>query len=190
VTYRRYTTEELQTLFRAIDDRLDAPAELILIGGAAALLAYHATTTTHDIDVLNDIDAVKVAYNEAKEQTGLEIPLSKAGVAEAPYNYDERLIKYQEISLRNLVIWIPDVHDLILMKTVRAAQHDLEVIEEIAKKNPVDAMTLMKRFETEMGHVMVNETRLRINFSAVLARCFGDEVAEKWMNGQSADDIA
>ena len=181
MTYRRYTAEELQTLFRAIDDRLNAPAELILIGGAAALLAYHATSTTHDIDVLNDIDAVEVAYNEAKKQTGLDIPLSKAGVAEVPYNYEERLARYEEISLRNLIIWIPDIHDLILMKTMRADQHDLEVIEEIAKKNPVDANTLIKRFEKEMGHVMANETRLRINFSAVLARCLGDETAEAWM---------
>ena len=64
---------------------------------------------------------------------------------------------------------------------MRANQHDLEVIEEIAKNNPLHSSTLIKRFETEMGHVTANETRLRINFSAVLARCFGDEIAEAWM---------
>ena len=67
---------------------------------------------------------------------------------------------------------------------MRAGQHDLEVIEEIAKNNPVRPNTLIKRFQTEMGHVMANETRLRINFSAVLARCFGEEVAEAWMEQQ------
>jgi len=107
VIYRRYTAEELQALFRAIDGHLEAQAELIIIGGAAALLAYHATNTTHDIDVLNDIHAVEAAYNEAKKETGLDIPLSMAGVAQVPYNYHERLTKYEELLLRNLVIRIP-----------------------------------------------------------------------------------
>lgn len=40
MTYRRYTVKELQTLLRAIDEHLDAEAEIILIGGAAALLAF------------------------------------------------------------------------------------------------------------------------------------------------------
>jgi hypothetical protein len=107
VIYRRYTAEELQALFRAIDGHLEAQAELIIIGGAAALLAYHATNTTHDIDVLNDIHAVEAAYNEAKKETGLDIPLSMAGVAQVPYNYHERLTKYEELLLQNLVIRIP-----------------------------------------------------------------------------------
>jgi hypothetical protein len=39
MTYRRYTAEELQVLLLAIDAHLDAEAEIVLIGGAADLLA-------------------------------------------------------------------------------------------------------------------------------------------------------
>ena len=185
MTYRRYTVEELQALLQGIDAHLNAPFEIILIGGAAALLAYKATHLTHDIDLFNDVDKILSAYEKAKEKTGLEIPFSKAAVAEAPYNYDERLITYGDIPLKNLVVRIPDIHDLILIKTIRSDQHDLEVIEEIAQKNKIDASILINRFQTEMDHVIVNRARLRINFAAVLARCFGEDVAENWMNSRT-----
>jgi len=35
---------------------------------------------------------------------------------------------------------------------------------------------------------MANETRLRINFAAVLARCFGEDVAEKWITHKQDED--
>lgn len=182
MTYRRYTVEEIQALLHEIDVHLNAPSEIILIGGAAALLAYKATRLTHDIDILNDVDEVESAYEKAKEETGLDIPFSKAAVAETPYKYDERLTTYDDIPLANLIVRIPEIHDLILMKTIRSDQHDLEVIEEIAQKNLVDKEILIHRFETEMGHVIANPARLRINFAAVLARCFGEDVAENWMS--------
>lgn len=82
--YRKYTGEEFKTLLRAIDEHLKEPAEIILIGGAAALLAYKATRLTEDIDSYNNINAMKSAYEQAKKDTGLQISLSQAGVADAP----------------------------------------------------------------------------------------------------------
>jgi len=86
--------------------------------------------------------------------------------------------------MQKLVVRIPEIHDLILMKTIRCYEHDLEVIDEISKKNKVDPDILIERFENEMDHVVINRQRLVTNFAAVLARCFNETVAENWIKTQ------
>lgn len=132
--FAKYASREIRTLLKAIDANLNKKFEIILIGGAAALLAYKATRLTHDIDSFNNIGALKMAYEKAKQDTKLEIPLSQAGVADAPYNFEERLVKYNKLKLKKLIIKIPEIHDFILMKTIRGYEHDLDVIEEIFQK--------------------------------------------------------
>lgn len=89
MTFSKYTSKDVQTLLKVIDANLDKKFEIILIGGAAGLLAYKATRLTQDIDTFNKIGALKSAYEKAKQDTGLEIPLSQAGVADAPYNFED-----------------------------------------------------------------------------------------------------
>jgi len=43
---------------------------------------------------------------------------------------------------------------------------------------------LVDRFQKEMGHVVGRKETLKGNFAAVLARCFGDKVAEDWLHIQ------
>jgi hypothetical protein len=181
VTFKKYTDKDIQTLLKAIDANLNRKCEIILIGGAAALLAYKATRLTLDIDSFNRIAPLENAYEKAKQDTGLNIPLSQAGVADAPYNFEDRLVEYKRLKLKKLIIKIPEVHDFILIKTVRGYQHDLDVIEEISKKNKVKKEVLIERFETEMDHAIGNNRMLRQNFAVTLSRCFGEEIAEKWL---------
>ena len=155
-----------------------------MIGGAAALLAFKATRLTSDIDAFNNITSLKDAYEKAKIDTGLEISLSQAGVADAPYNFEDRLMVYKELRLKLLVVKIPEIHDFILMKMIRGYEHDLEVIEEVTRKNKVDQAILIERYETEMSHVIGNKRTLDLNFAAVLSRCFGEPAAEKWIKSR------
>ncbi len=127
----------------------------------------------------------KNAYKRAKKDTGLEIPLSQAGVADAPYNFEDRLVEYKRLKLKRLIIKIPEIHDFILMKTIRGYEHDLDVIEEISKKNKVRKVILIKRFETEMDQVIGNKRMLRQNFAATLLRCFGEVAAKNWLESST-----
>jgi Nucleotidyltransferase of unknown function (DUF6036) len=96
VNFRKYTNKDVQTLLKAIDANLDKKFEITLIGGAAALLAYKATRLTQDIDSFNKIAALESAYEKAKKDTGLEIPLSQAGVADVPYNFEDRSLNTKD----------------------------------------------------------------------------------------------
>lgn len=182
MSFHKYGPDDLKRLLMSIDAHLDRKVEIILIGGTAALLAYKATRLTHDIDSYSQITAaLEKAYELAKEETGLEIPLSQAGVADGPYHFEDRLVLYEDVSFKHLIVMIPEIYDFILMKTIRGYAHDLDVIEEISKTNEVRKDVLIERFETDMKHIIGNENNLKQNFAAVLGRCFGDDIADEWM---------
>lgn len=59
---REYTGNEIEQFLLKIDIHLQKPAEIILIGGTAAILAYHISDATQDIDTWNSVDSLKEAY--------------------------------------------------------------------------------------------------------------------------------
>jgi hypothetical protein len=83
--WRRYTRDELLKFLRGLDEGLEAPTELLVIGGAAAALRYGATRATKDIDTWSIIPpAVLKAADVARAATGLDVPIERAAVADAP----------------------------------------------------------------------------------------------------------
>ena len=174
---RTYSQRDIETLLKAIDKRLTKKCEVVVIGGAAAALAYHAVKYTVDIDTAGSIRRIARAYDEAKKDTGLDIPLGPAGVWNAPHDYEERLQELRSLGLKKLRVLVPEVHDLILMKVVRGNAHDLEQIKQIHAHQKLNPDILVERFRNEMKHVVGNARTLQLNFLAMIAECFGDERA-------------
>jgi hypothetical protein len=102
------------------------------------------------------------------------VPVQKSGVADAPSDFESRLERVLS-NLRRLIVLVPEKHDLVLMKAVRAYEHDLEVIAEIHRGFPLDLETLVGRFETEMSPIG-DPVRIRGNFLAVVERIFPTSV--------------
>lgn len=186
MVFQNYGPDDIKKLLVSIDSHLNQKAQIILIGGTAALLAYKATRLTQDIDTFSKITkALNKAYKLAKQDTGLDIPLSQASVADAPYNFEDRLVPYKDIIFKHLVVVVPEIHDFILMKSVRGYQNDMDVIEEISKKNKINKKTLIERYSDEMDHVIGDKEKLKQNFVVVLARCFGEKFADTWLENDS-----
>jgi hypothetical protein len=89
------------------------------------------------------------AAQKARAATGLDVPILKSGVADAPYEFESRLERVLP-ALRKLTVLVPEKHDLVLMKAVRCYEYDLEAIAEIHAHGPLDLDTLVRRFEEEM----------------------------------------
>ncbi|MBI2345387.1 MAG: hypothetical protein HYV03_00540 [Deltaproteobacteria bacterium] len=176
---QRFSAQEMATFLRAMDRYVQAPYTLIVIGGAAAALAYGAIDVTRDIDTMNDPAPIMPAYEAAKRATGLNIPLGPAGVADAPYEYEARLRRLGHPRLRKLTILVPERHDLVLMKVVRGYEHDLAAIEGIARNFPIKYDVLLQRFCSEMTHVVGRPETLRLNFLAAIERLFGEAKADE-----------
>ncbi len=166
----------IEEFLKSVDKHLTKDFELIIIGGAAASLAYKVKMVTQDIDTIHSIKGLESAYEKAKKETKLDILLSETGVWDAPSDFEARLIEVDG-SYKRLTVKVPEIHDLILMKIIRGYEHDLEAIEEMAKKNKVSQDILVERFMEEMGAVVGDRRNLELNFLGMIDRLFGEVAA-------------
>lgn len=173
---RRYGRSELERFLEEVARGLEQPAEVIVIGGAAAIVRYGVPGDTQDIDTWTVVaQDLALAVARAREATGLPMPFSKSGVADAPYDFESRLERALP-HIARLQVWVPERHDLVLMKTVRCYERDLQAIEAMHRISPLDADLLLRRFEQEMGHVVGDPVRLRSNFLAMVERMFPERL--------------
>jgi hypothetical protein len=165
---------DIQRFLEAVDRHLQAPARLVIIGGSAAALAFGVASTTEDIDTENRVtDDVRQAIERAADETRLAIPVTKAGIAEYPFEYESRL-EPQLPHLTNLRIWTLERHDLALSKALRGDEHDFQQIREIHAKAPLDFTTIVERFKTEMKYANGDPRRIRSLFLEMIASVFGE----------------
>ena len=156
---------------------LEMPTKITVIGGSAASLAYGYERATQDIDTLDALSAdVERAVKAACEVTGLDLPVKQASVWDGPYEYEERLQVLSIDGLKMLTVLVPEVHDLVLMKLVRAYEHDLETMVAINSRVGLDFDTLVERYISEMGQAIGNPRNLDMNFLAGIERTFPDQV--------------
>lgn len=172
---KTFLREQLERFLRAVDAALAEPIDLVVIGGTAAALHYGVGRATHDIDTWTPVQAdLAAAADKARAVTGLEIPLQESGVADAPLEFEARLERVLP-NLRRLAVFVPERHDLVLMKAVRCYEHDLEAIAEIHASSPLSLEVLVERFRDEMTPIG-EPARIRGNFLAVVERLFPDAV--------------
>ena len=171
---RYYVRAEIERFLRAVDRALGRRATIIVIGGGAAALKYRIDDPTTDIDTFNALGAdLRRAIEAARKATGLPMPFEQSGVADGPYDFEDRLLRALP-SLMRLTVVVPERHDLALMKTVRGDQADFAKLEAIHERTPLDLSVLLQRYEEEMGHVVIDPRRLRGNFLALVESLFPD----------------
>jgi hypothetical protein len=176
---RNFSKDELLQFLRAVDSSLKEPAEVTIIGGAAAALHYGATQVTNDIDTWDRLSSRFLdAVREASEKTGLRVPVNQVGIAESPYFYQDRLIQLK-LRFKRLLVRVPERHDLALMKMARGTQHDLAVLEQMHAVQPFDLDTLLNRFEEEIGETIAPDSVLRPLIRMLIERLFGKEGGKK-----------
>ncbi len=71
---------------------------------------------------------------------------------------------------------MPERHDLVLMKTIRGYEHDLQTIEAIHRGFALDLDVLVDRYEQEMTAVIGDPKRLEGSLLAMIERLFPTEV--------------
>lgn len=103
---QKFEAEALERFLETVDSELDAPTAIIVIGGPAISLVYAPRYGTDDIDTWSGhID--EGVLERARKKSGLAIPLKPAGVADAPYTFEDRVQKL-ELGLERLTIFTPE----------------------------------------------------------------------------------
>ena len=173
---RYYVRAEIERFLRAVDRALKRPATVIIIGGGAAALKYRIDDPTTDIDTFNALGAdLRRAIDAAREATGLAMPFEQSGVADGPYDFEDRLLRAMP-RLARLTVLVPERHDLALMKTVRGDQADFAKLQAIHERKRFDLLVLLDRYQQEMSHVVIDPRRLRGNFLALVESLFPEAV--------------
>ncbi|HUU02391.1 MAG TPA: DUF6036 family nucleotidyltransferase [Myxococcota bacterium] len=174
---KKYSPAELKTFLEAIDRNLENDFTMIIIGGCAAALAYKVDRHSLDIDTINDTSEISQACQVARKETGLNVPVGAAGIADPPCDYEDRLQPLKIDGIKRLQIFVPEKHDLALMKIVRGDEHDIETIAEIAGNVGLDYEILVNRFQKEMGQAIGRPETLKLKFLVVIERVFGGDKA-------------
>jgi hypothetical protein len=172
---KTYGRDQVFEFLAEIDEILAEPVALEIIGGAAALLAYGARSATKDIDSFAGIDE---RIRQAAAQAAHKIPLDQAAVADPPYNYEDRRLRLN-MPLHNLVVVVPERHDLLLMKSVRASRHDDEVIQEMHQAKPFDLETIVERYNSEMSQAIGDPKILDQKIQLIVEKLFGAKSARR-----------
>ncbi len=173
---KAYTPAELRRFLAAVDRALERPAEVVIIGGAAAAIAYGVASGTRDIDTWTKVRAdLATAAEAARAATRLAIPLAQSGVRGAPHDFESRLERILP-RLQRLKASVPERHDLALMKVLRCDEHDLQAIEAIHRLAPLDPSLLVTRYQQEMDSAIIEPRRLRAQLLAAIERLFPDRV--------------
>jgi hypothetical protein len=105
----------------------------------------------------------------------LALPFEQSGVADGPYNFEDRLLRAMP-RLARLTVLVPERHDLALMKTVRGDQADFAKLRTMHEAKPFDLSVLLERYQQEMSHAVIDPRRLRGNFLALVESLFPDAV--------------
>lgn len=172
---KAFGRDELRLFLAEIDELLAAPKAIEIVGGAAALLAYGASRPTKDVDCFGDLDE---EVRHAAERTKSRIPIDRAAVADPPWDYEDRR-QPLDLHLGKLGVWVPERHDLLLMKAVRAARHDVQVIQEMHAAEPFQLDVLLDRFMREMGQATIDPRILELQFAHIVEVLFGPAAARK-----------
>lgn len=164
---------------RAVDQRLTAPARLVIIGGAAVSLCWDQRHATSDVDLWNDPGPAFWAAVDACRSLPGAVPVSKVSVASPPINFEDRLVAAPIEGLAAMQVFVPEAHDLALMKTVRAEAHDLDAVEDMHRLQPLSLSTLVERYRETLPTHIGPDWRLKGHFLALVARLFGEAEADR-----------
>jgi hypothetical protein len=69
------------------------------------------------------------------------LPFQVTTIVDAPEGFEERLERLS-LNLTSLTIFVPERHDLAMMKVARGYEHDLEALEDVHRLQPLGMDTL------------------------------------------------
>lgn len=152
--------ESLRRLLQEARQKIDRPIEIILIGGAAALLSEAINRITDDIDIL----ASKRTVAALQRAGALKFPIQPVADSFLCLHPDHRKsCKYvRELSF-------PPIS-----KLSRFQQVDVEDIEAILTNERIDRKTLVRRYATARAYY-TNPKDTDFNLRLLIRKVYGEE---------------
>lgn len=100
-------------------------------------------------------------------------------VFQPPYSYEERCRRLAIDGLSRLQVFVPEAHDLALMKIGRGYAHDLQGVSDIHAAHPLELDTLVARYHESATQVIGSPTMFKLSFLAAVETVFGAAKAQE-----------
>ncbi len=168
----KFPPADIEEFFRALDRELKRPVTVTVIGGAAIGLKYDPRHATSDVD-LTPVSDVEFWKAVERVRSAHPIPVQTVPFFTPPYDYESRRTPLTINGLERLTVLVPEVHDLAIMKAARALTHDLDAVEDVHRRSPLDVDTLVARYYDARTQVTGSVDDFTIGFLALIERLFG-----------------
>ena len=151
--------------FSAIDQQLEKPAELHLIGGFVLTFVHDATRYTADVDCVAIVPSTEAAHLLEIAGRGSTLAAEKkvhlefVTIADLPDEYESRLAPVLAGKFKMLTLMALDPYDILLSKLGRNNGKDRADVEYLAQHLSLRGDILAKRFEEEMRPWIPNPER-------------------------------
>lgn len=180
---RAYAGDVWRRYLTLLDQEITEPRAIVIIGGGALALKHDPRYATRDLDTVTALSgdlgkAAERAADRLRIEHQLEVapPVSSCPVMEAPYSYEDRLERVEIEGLRHLRVFVPEVHDLALMKAARSSEKDIRALLDVHAQHPLDLSTLVERYG-EMDTVGRRE-RFQTSMYLLAERLYGTHTAD------------
>ena len=172
--------EPLETLRRLLQDarpKIDRPIEVILIGGAAALLSQAVNRITEDIDILASSKTVSILQKAGALKFPIQ-PVADSFLCLHP-DYRKACTYVRELSFPPKIrVYRLSPLDLAISKLSRFQQVDIEDIEAILKKEKTSKKKFLTRYATARAYY-TNPRDTDFNVRLLVQKIYGEEFDPK-----------
>lgn len=150
------------SFLRGLDKKVSRTVSIHCIGGFAMTMAYGVSRSTSDIDflVVGHDDAALLAEHGgpgSQLHRRFKVYVQPVAVVTFPEDYADRLIPlWTQLELANIRLYALEPHDLALTKLERNSDVDRSDIEELARRDFLDASVLASRYRDELRPNLVS----------------------------------
>ena len=169
--------ETFRQLLKQARFKVDKPIEIILIGGAAALLSGAVKRVTEDIDILASGETIG-KLKEAGVLRPLIQPVAESFLCLHP-DYRKACIYVREISFPPKIrVYRLSPLDLAISKLSRFQQVDIEDIEAILKKEKFSKKKFLRRYASARAYY-TNPKATDFNVRLLIMKVYGEDFDPK-----------
>lgn len=169
------SSEDLMSYLRQLDKLLKRKVTLVAVGGTAMTL-YGLKEATKDVDFCTQTKEDWAAVNSAakKAKSRFRLDLFREGhiyILQLPEDYAPKSRPLKE-QFKNLEVKLLSPIDIILTKTSRLNERDVEDIRALVTNKRVDKKKLIERYKLVKGTYAGSEAAFQERFEQVIKEFF------------------
>lgn len=169
--------ESFRRLLQEVRPKINRPIEIILIGGAAALLSAAVTRITDDVDILASSQTISILEKAGALKFPIQ-PVADSFLCLHP-DYRKACSYVRELSFPPKIrVYRLSPLDLAISKLSRFQQVDIEDIEAILKKEKTSKKKFLTRYATARAYYTTPRDT-DFNVRLLVRKIYGEEFDPK-----------